>query len=45
MIEVVGCILLGIIGIGFVLMIIDEIRFNYEARKMFKDDGSDNKDE
>lgn len=41
MIEIGGCILLGIIGIGFVLMTIDEIRFNYEARKRFKDDGSD----
>lgn len=41
MIEIVGCVLLGIIGLGFILMTIDELRFNYEARKWFNDDGSD----
>lgn len=33
MIEIVGCILLGIIGIAFILMCIDELRTNYKIRK------------
>lgn len=33
MIEIVGCILLGIIGITFILMCIDELRTNYKLRK------------
>lgn len=33
MIEVVGCIMLSIIGITFILMCIDELRTNYKIRK------------
>lgn len=36
MIEIIGCILLVIIGISFVCMIIDELRTNYEIRKSLK---------
>lgn len=39
--EIVGCILLGIIGLVFILMIIDELRTNYEMRKWYRDNGSD----
>jgi hypothetical protein len=41
MIDIIGCILLIIIGISFVCMIIDELRTNYEIRKSLKK-GSDN---
>ena len=41
MIEIVGCILLIIIGIAFIVMIIDELRTNYELRKSLEQ-GSDN---
>ena len=33
MIEVVGCIVLSIIGITSILMCIDELRTNYRLRK------------
>ena len=36
MIEIVGCILLSIIGIAFIVMLIDELRTNYELRKKFR---------
>ena len=36
MIEIVGCILLSIIGITFIVMLIDELRTNYELRKKFR---------
>ena len=36
MIELIGCILLSIIGITFVVMVIDELRTNYEMRKWHK---------
>ena len=36
MIEIIGCILLIIIGISFMCMIVDELRTNYELRKRFK---------
>ncbi len=34
MIEIFGCILLSIIGITFIVMLIDELRTNYKMRKM-----------
>lgn len=34
MVKVVGCILLVIIGIGFIIMVVDELRTNYKIRKM-----------
>lgn len=40
MIELIGCILLIIIGIFSVYMIIDELRTNYKLRKNLKQ-GSD----
>ena len=39
MIEIIGCILLIIIGVSFMCMIVDELRTNYELRKWFQ--GSD----
>ena len=33
MIEIFGCILLSIIGITFIIMLIDELRTNYKMRK------------
>lgn len=33
MLELIGCILLIIEGISFILMIIDELRTNYKIRK------------
>ena len=36
MMELIGCILLIIIGISFICMIIDELRTNYKLRKKFK---------
>lgn len=43
MIEIIGCILLIIIGISFICMIIDELRTNYKLRKNLKQ-GSDSND-
>jgi hypothetical protein len=40
MIELIGCILIVIIGIFSIYMIIDELRANYELRKSLKQ-GSD----
>lgn len=40
MIEIIGCILLIIIGISFLCMIIDELRTNYKLRKSLEQ-GSD----
>ena len=39
MIEIFGCILLSIIGITFIVMLIDELRTNYEIRKWYKESG------
>lgn len=36
MIEIVGCILLIIIGVSFVCMTVDELRTNYKIRKSLK---------
>ena len=33
MIEIFGCILLSIIGITFIVMLINELRTNYKIRK------------
>lgn len=41
MIEIIGCILLIIIGISFICMTVDELRTNYELRKSLEK-GSDN---
>lgn len=41
MIEIIGCILLIIIGIFFIYMTVDELRTNYKIRKSLKQ-GSDN---
>ena len=37
MIEIFGCILLSIIGITFIVMLIDELRTNYEMRKWYEE--------
>lgn len=37
MIELIGCILLIIIGISFMCMIVDELRTNYKIRKWNKE--------
>lgn len=37
MIEIVGCILLLIVGITFIVMLIDELRTNYKMRKWYKE--------
>lgn len=44
MIELIGCILLIIIGISFICMIIDELRTNYKLRKNLKQ-GSDSNEQ
>lgn len=36
MIELVGCILLSIICITFIVMLIDELRTNHKMRKWYK---------
>lgn len=41
MIEIIGCILLIIIGVSFICMIIDELRTNYKLRKSLEK-GRDN---
>lgn len=38
MVEIVGCVLMFIIGISFIIMVIDELRTNYKLRKMTEDD-------
>lgn len=40
MLEIIGCILLIIIGTSFICMIIDELRTNYKLRKSLEQ-GSD----
>lgn len=45
MIELVGCILLSIIGITFIVMLVDELRTNYKMRKFYKSIIGGNKDE
>ena len=40
MIEIIGCILLIIIGVSFICMTVDELRTNYELRKSLEQ-GSD----
>ena len=37
MLELIGCILLSIIGIAFIVMLIDELRTNYKIRKWNKE--------
>ena len=41
MIEVFGCFLLTIIGSSFVLMVVDELKTNYELRKSLKESDKD----
>lgn len=41
MIEIIGCILLIIIGISFICMTVDELRTNYKIRKSLKLRGYD----
>ena len=41
MIEIIGCILLIIIGVFFIYMTVDELRTNYELRKSLRK-GRDN---
>ena len=41
MIEIFGCILLSIIGITFIVMLIDELRTNYEMRKWHEENKVD----
>ena len=44
MIEIAGCILL-IIGIVFIVMLIDELRTNYKMRKWCQENRLGDKDE
>ena len=37
MIELIGCIMIILITIAFIIMIIDELRTNYELRKRDKE--------
>ena len=37
MIELIGCIMIILITIAFIIMIIDELRTNYELRKKDKE--------
>lgn len=37
MVELIGCILLIIIGIFSIYMLIDELRTNYKMRKWYKE--------
>ena len=43
MIEIFGCILLSIIGIAFIVMLIDELRTNYKMRKWHEENKVDDK--
>lgn len=38
MIELIGCIMIILITITFIIMIIDELRTNYELRKRDKEE-------
>ena len=42
MIEIIGCILLIIIGVFFICMVVDELRTNYELRKSLEQESNDN---
>ena len=42
MIEIIGCVLLIIIGISFICMIVDELRTNYELRKSLEQGSNSN---
>jgi uncharacterized membrane protein YcjF (UPF0283 family) len=37
MIELIGCIMIILITVAFIIMIIDELRTNYELRKRDKE--------
>ncbi len=41
MIEIIGCILLIIIGVSFICMVVDELRTNYELRKSLEQGSND----
>lgn len=41
MIEIIGCILLIIIGISFICMVVDELRTNYKLRKSLEQGSND----
>ena len=45
MIEIVGCVLLSIIGITFVVMVIDELKTNYQIRQYDEEIIGGNKNE
>ena len=38
MIELIGCIMIILITVAFIIMIIDELRTNYELRKRDKEE-------
>lgn len=38
MIELIGCIMMVLVSIAFIVMIIDELRTNYELRKRDKEE-------
>lgn len=38
MIELIGCIMMVLVTIAFIIMIIDELRTNYELRKRDKEE-------
>ena len=42
MIEIIGCILLIIIGVSFMCMVVDELRTNYELRKSLEQESDSN---
>lgn len=42
MIEIIGCILLIIIGVSFICMTVDELRTNYELRKSLEQGSESN---
>ena len=41
MLEIIGCILLSIISITFIVMLIDELRTNYKMRKWYKENNKE----
>jgi hypothetical protein len=41
MIEIIGCILLIIIGVSFICMVVDELRTNYSLRKSLEQESND----
>lgn len=38
MIELIGCIMIILITVAFIIMVIDELRTNYELRKRDKEE-------